>query len=673
MPAYYFGTLPAIIHADISSVLGALERSLAQERFTTTYTEGTLSWDEEIRVLQNALSELVQQLPESIKWTLLLEFPIPRRQKRVDAVILAHNVVFALEFKRSPASTSAYEQVWDYALDLVDFHLPSHALTICPVVVAPSTSEFDPGPGWRDRVLRPRFATPDSLATFLASWAVELVDTTIEAIDAERWNHGLYKPVPTIVEAALAVFAGMEVREIAHSHAEARNLLSTVDRIVHEIGLAHAKKQKVICFITGVPGAGKTLAGLRAVHSPEIRELTGSDPHFMSGNGPLVTILREALTRDRIRQTGATRAEVEHTVETLIQNVHIMAREQWDDPAKRPPEDRIIVFDEAQRAWNAKQNLRKFKRDISEPQMLLEIMDRHPDWAVIVALVGGGQEIHDGEAGLAEWGDALNLFPHWKLVSSQEALEGGPSVAGSSLMQKMQMSRSALEICGDFHLPIATRSYKAQALAEWVNAIMNDEFSKAARLASQDRAPLALVTRNLDLVKARMRQFAQGTARYGLIASSGATRLRAYGIETSTSFHRAYPYEYWFLNGHEDVRSSFQLEVAATEFEIQGLELDISCLCWGGDLIYGEAGWVARSLTSVHWTPVRLPYQRWRVENNPEKIQFAKNSYRVLLTRARQQLFIWVPPGILADKTNSPDDFDGIYRALLSAGAVELS
>jgi hypothetical protein len=673
MPAYYSGLVGDFVSMKPEAILGILELENAKQNFLTQYSDATLSWDEEIPQLQASLRSVASSHPAASGWGVLLEFPIPRRQKRADVIIIAEDVLFVLEFKRGIANAAAYQQVWDYALDLVDFHLPSHNLIICSATVASSTEAFNPGQGWRDRVQRPRFSTPTQLGPNLIAWFRDFHSPLRQPISFDGWNHGQYRPVPTIVEAALAVFAGMEVREIAHSHTEAKNLLATVDRVVSEIQKAFLNKQKVICFVTGVPGAGKTLAGLRAVHSPAIRELTGSDPHFMSGNGPLVKILREALIRDRISRSGGTRAEIEHTVETLIQNVHVMAREQWEDKLKRPPQDRIIVFDEAQRAWNAQRNLRKFKRNISEPEMILEIMDRHPDWAVVVALVGGGQEIHDGEAGLAEWGLALNKFPSWHVVSSEEALNGGPAVAGTSLFENLDRGRSNVRVTGDFHLPISTRSYKAEALSAWVNAVVDNDITSAATIAADSNAELALVSRDLDLVKRRMTQLAQGTARYGLVASSSATRLRADGIETSTSFHRSYPHEYWFLNGPGDVRSSYQLEVAATEFEIQGLELDLVCLCWGGDFVFHSDKWVARKLASVAWRPERAPFQRWSIERNPEKAQFLKNSYRVLLTRARQQLFIWVPVGDTSDGTRSPEEFDSVYSTLLQAGAKALS
>jgi hypothetical protein len=393
----------------------------------------------------------------------------------------------------------------------------------------------------------------------------------------------------------------------------------------------------------------------------------------MSGNGPLVRVLREALTRDRLTRTRGRRSEIERKVDVLIQNVHVMAREHWDDKLARAPQDRVVVFDEAQRAWNAKQNKRKFERNISEPEMLLSIMDRHPDWAVIVALVGGGQEINDGEAGLREWGRALeNKFTHWRVLASPEAINGGPAVAGSTLFDKGLPHGLSVEVGPEFHLPVSTRSYRAKAVAEWTNAVLDGDLDSARAIAISCESPIALVTRDLTKAKSYLSQSTEGTARCGLLASSAAIRLRAYGLETATSFHRSYKYEYWFLNGREDVRSSFQLEVVATEFEVQGLELDVVCLCWGLDLAFLSDQWVPRKLSSTIWSPNKPVATRWSKEKGDPAI-FRKNAYRVLMTRARQQLVIWIPQGKAGDPTNSEFEYDNIFSALLKSGASELA
>ena len=497
-------------------------------------------------------------------------------------MLLACDVVFVIEFKTAKPDKAAFRQVEDYALDLADFHAPSRTAVLVPIVVAPDAS-FQTGPS-RDtdsRVKGVLGCEPSNLADLLVHNLALHGSGTSAQLELNAWNSGIYRPVPTIVEAAMAIFSGMEVREIAHSHADAHNLTSTVDAIFDAIGKAKSEGCKVICFVTGVPGSGKTLAGLRAVHDSRIKKEVGTDPNFLSGNGPLVKILREALVRDFVRRKNQTKNRARREVETLIQNIHVFAKYYWEESPNRQPHENIIVFDEAQRAWSAKKNKKKFGRDVSEPAMILQIMDRHPEWAVVVALVGGGQEIHDGEAGLAEWGRTLSEgFRHWRILASPEALEGGASVAGSKLFDGDTTADLEIRPTPVLHLKISTRSYRAVAITEWSNELLRGNIHGALKaLTGVERFPV-VVTRDLTRAKDWLRNHTRGMARCGLVASSGAARLRAYGFETSTGFHRDYPYEYWFLNGPEDVRSSFQLEVVATEFEVQGLELDWVGLCW---------------------------------------------------------------------------------------------
>ena len=325
------------------------------------------------------------------------------------------------------------------------------------------------------------------------------------------------------------------------------------------------------------------------------------------------------------------------------------------------PYEKVIVFDEAQRAWNAERNFRKFGRPISEPSMILKIMDRHLDWAVIVALVGGGQEINDGESGLAEWGRALiGEFRHWLVVVSPEVLSGGSSVSGSKLFETPTPTGISIRENDSLHLAVSTRSYKAIAITEWSNAFLVGNLAKASAVLSEVNNFPVVVTRSLTRAKMWLLDHTRGTARCGLVASSGAARLRADGLETSTAFHRGYPYEYWFLNSPEDIRSSNQLEVVATEFEIQGLELDWVGLCWGGDLIWNES--------TSDWQYRKFVGTKWRRIKSDAPQHFLLNSYRVLLTRARQGMVIWVPQGETLDATRAPQEFDAIERALLASG-----
>ena len=484
-------------------------------------------------------------------------------------------------------------------------------------------------------------------------------DSTRDALDPQQWESSPYRPSPSIIEAAEELFAGHAVREIAHAHSD--NLTLTARALTDAIHRARDRGRRTICFVTGVPGAGKTLAGLNSVHDPSVRSLTGTSSVFLSGNGPLVRIVRAALARQP--RAGLTKQERARRASAFIQNVHTFIEQYGIDRPNETPCERVVVFDEAQRAWNAEKMRKKYPA--SEPRMLLEIMERCADWCAVTALVGGGQEIHEGEAGLAEWGRALAASPKaWNVVVSPEILAGGASLAGSRLFESavpedLNVHRESL-----LHLAVSQRSYRAQAITEWVNHLLDGEADSARDVASGCREfPIAL-TRSLATARSWLRERTRGEHRPGLVTSSGNARARAYGIEVSSEFRHGYPFEFWFLAPPSDVRSSFQLEVAATEFECQGLEVDWTCVCWGDDLCRqaGTEEWVYRRFRGNRWIRVRRDINR----------RYLLNKYRVLLTRAREGTVLWVPPGADDDPTRDRSLMDATAEYLHRAGAHSL-
>jgi hypothetical protein len=665
MPAYYANSVQGFLADSASAVFATMVNANDYAGFLQVEHSQTAVWRDTVDFLRESLVRIAVVLAAVSQWGLLLEFPIPRRQKRADLILLAGDLILVVEFKSTEGTASGLLQVEDYALDMANFHAGSRGRCIIPMVVALQThacvgSQEQPGTG----VLSPRACSHAEFPETLLNLFQRHCKKAAPQISWQEFNLAPYHPIPSIIEAAIAIFSGMEVREIAHAHSDPHNLTRTVDSLTHRIHVAATAKKKIICFVTGVPGSGKTLAGLRAVHDPRVRQLTATDPAFFSGNGPLVKILREALVRDATAK-GEREGDARRRINTTIQNVHVLARESYDDPRQLPPHEHVMVFDEAQRAWNAKRNQRKFKRNISEPEMILSIMDRHPDWAVLVCLIGGGQEIHDGEAGLAEWGKTLSeRFRHWDAFTSPEAIRGGPSVAGSCLFANGPPSELCVTEDPALHLPVSTRSYRAQAVTEWSNALLSGQTATAHNALRDTRDFPVYVTRDLSAARRWLRLKTRGTDRSGLVASSGAARLRAEGLETSTAFHREYPYQYWFLNPPTDVRSSYQLEVVATEFEIQGLELDWVGLCWGGDFL-----WNAQR---NHWDVRAFAGTKWRTVKDAQAREFITNSYRVLLTRARQGMIIWIPIGDSSDPTREPGPFDATAEVLLAAGLKPL-
>ncbi|MCX6922381.1 MAG: DUF2075 domain-containing protein [Verrucomicrobia bacterium] len=491
--------------------------------------------------------------------------------------------------------------------------------------------------------------------------------------DLRLWDESAYAPIPNIVEAAQMLFAHQSVRELSHAHADAYNLTKTTDVLVETVATAQREGQKIVCFVTGVPGAGKTLAGLNAVHSPDLMREARPAGAFLTGNGPLVKVITEALAIDHHQRTGESLEESRRRIRTFIQSVHSFLKE-YRRPDRLPPE-RMVVFDEAQRAWDAVKVRKEFlrratadERDAlqcvnSEPAVMLAIMDRLPGWAVIVALVGGGQEIFDGEAGLAEWGRVVrDQFPHWKVVASPEALHGGASVAGTSLFAGENPANVSVRLEASLHLPVSVRSFRAEAVAEWVNAVVHGNSAEAASLAASVSAFPISLTRSVEQARVWLRQYTRGFRRCGLLASSGALRLRAHGLEVSSGFRGGFPYEEWFLSLPPDIRSSNFLEVALTEFECQGLELDWSGICWGGDFTWTQAGWQFRQFKGASWQQVQKPETR----------EFIRNKYRVLLTRAREGMVIWIPEGSGEDLTRCHEWFDATADFLRQCGVASI-
>ncbi|WP_083423155.1 DUF2075 domain-containing protein [Stigmatella aurantiaca] len=630
--------------------LGQLSAGVEASGFVTQYTEQFRTWRESFSILAEALPLLMSKHPAAAEWTLLLEYPIPRRQKRIDAVILAGTVILVLEFKVG-AKRFARSDMWqaeDYALDLRDFHEASRGRPIVPILVATEAPAPSEGRSW-DSTFQVHHANQKTLPHTVLRVALQAARAEASPIDAAEWEASSYRPTPTIVEAVQHLFAGNTVRNLSHAYAD--NLTATVDALAAESRAAQAQSLRTICFVTGVPGAGKTLAGLAAVHEPSVSGGTEGHAAFMSGNGPLVRVLREAIVRNQLRR-GVRRGELERKSELLIQNVHEFIEEYGVKNRSSYPHEHVIVFDEAQRAWHAdKVGSRHKDVQQSEPAMVLESMARVPHWCVVIALVGGGQEIHSGEAGLEEWGRALKASPvPWRVVVSPEVLSGGTAVAQHFLFDAEPPPHLQVVSVPSMHLSVSVRSPRAQRIAEWVNAVLTLDEERARRAIQEISGFRMALTRDLSVARAWLKDSCRGDRRPGLLASSGSLRHRAYGLELTPGFLDAFPVENWFLDGASDVRSSHCLEVAMTEFKCQGLELDYVGLCWGDDLTVQES--------RLAWDMRTFKGNGWRRVNRETAQQYLLNKYRVLLTRAREGLVVWVPPGSADDPTREPGRLD---------------
>ncbi|TXC67828.1 DUF2075 domain-containing protein [Sphingorhabdus soli] len=603
------------------------------------------AWNYQIRHLR----ELARELPGA---HFSMEFLIPRMGRRADLIILHSGIIFVVEYKVGSKSfdRSSLNQAYGYGLDLKHFHEPSHDLAVVPILVATEAEESIVAPlEWdEDSLAQPLRVNSDQLAP-----AINFICRVWgqgQEIDPSAWLAGRYRPTPTIVEAAQALYSGHDVEEISRSEAGAENLTKTADYVSAAIESAKADGKKIICFITGVPGSGKTLAGLNLATA---RQRAHSDEHavFLSGNGPLVAVLREALALDAVARANAEGKSTSKTLEkrqasAFIQNIHHFRDEALT--SNLPPDEKVAVFDEAQRAWDVEQTSKFMQQKkgqvgfaMSEPEFLLSVMDRHPGWCAIVCLVGGGQEINTGEAGIDEWLRALKRsFPHWEAHI--------PDALQTSVELPRQVHAPAL------HLATSIRSFRAEKLSDFVGHLIDGDAAAAKQIHEELSEYPLLITRDLGAARNWLRSRRRGNERAGLLASSNAARLKPHGIFVKAKIEP----EKWFLADVDDVRSSDALEDAATEFDVQGLELDWACLCWDANLrwIDGE------------WRTLQFRGSQWQSVNDPERQAYIANSYRVLLTRARQGLVIFVPNGDESDHTRPPSVYDSIFKFLASCG-----
>jgi hypothetical protein len=666
MTCFYRSTVSEFLARTDEYVIAHLGIAYANRGYTSQYSDQTLTWERDLKSLRNCLKDCVDKSDSARFWGLLLEFSIPRKEMRIDTVFLIRDSIAIIEAKTDSAASQAKRQAEEYSLLLHYFHKESSNRRIVPVIVTSGAHEADLT-SLDQRELFPQLATYWIAPVIRSSWIdlsgvlLAIEDSSKSQLDVKVWDDSPYFPIPSILEAALALRSGLSIREIAHSEAS-ENEIEEVSRAVQKcLERARAENRHAICFLTGVPGSGKTLVGLSLAHADANKS---NAIHFMSGNGPLVQVLQHLFTQESMRK-GAYAPQARAEAKTLIENVHVFARTYTDDD-QGPPSNHAIIFDEAQRAWNRAQNMKKFRRDYSEPEMLLRIMERHHDWSVVVALVGGGQEINDGEAGLEEWGRALSeASKDWLIYASPEVLEGGQSTAGHRLFSD-PLRQNDVQTSSALHLRTSNRSLRADQLATWVNLLLEGKPDEAAALRITERFPI-LLSRQLDETRMKLKRQGIGVERCGLVGSSGAARLRAEGLEPNSSFHADYPWEYWYLAQECDVRSSHRCEVFATEFEIQGLELDWIGLCWGGDFIWDSlSGWKLRALRHGRET-------KWTVIKSEEKKVYRRNAYRVLLTRARKGMVIFVPKGDANDPTNAPADFDSTAEYLIRCGVKRLS
>ncbi len=654
---FYSDSISNFLRSSTEEVLGILALN---NDFTLIQTQRG-AWVSEIEILREALT--------TYEGSIYFEYSIPRMGRRIDVVILIGPVIFVMEFKvgEGEFTTYAIDQVFDYALDLKNFHDASHQQFIAPVLIATEAGDVVPiiaVTPQNDKLIFPIKSNIQQLGKVIED-VLNFVDG--DDIDIKHWEDGRYCPTPTIIEAAMALYNNHSVSEITRSDASATNLRLTSAAISEIIKVSRDNSHKSICLVTGVPGAGKTLVGLD-VATKHIDADDDLYSVYLSGNGPLVKILCEALARDKVRRgvevgekirIGVARSDVK----TFIQNVHNFRDECLLDKSGAPLEH-VAIFDEAQRAWDMEQTTSFMRRkkntpnfNQSEPEFLISCMNRHEDWAVIVCLVGGGQEINTGEAGIGEWIDSINRsFPDWHIHISSRLTDS--EYNAEKVLGELK-ARQYVTFHDELHLAVSMRSFRAEDVSLLVKQMLDLEVNSARKTYERvrDKYPL-VITRDLNKAKKWLRGQARGSERYGLVVSSQAERLKPHAIDVKSPMDPVH----WFLDNKDDVRSSYYLEDVATEFHVQGLELDWACVIWDADFRYRPDGWSHHSFCGDRWNNI----------NKESRKQYLKNAYRVLLTRARQGMVLVVPEGDVDDHTRSAQFYDGTFGYLKEIGFTEI-
>lgn len=681
---YYSNTISGFYAEEPCSIVGKLTGSSQHDINPKTAN----AWKEEI----SSLREVLSKYKNTDRGSIYLEYNIPRMGHRVDAIILIDGIVFILEYKTGGQTfnQSARNQVWDYALDLKNFHADSKGRILVPIVVVPGAPDNHCSIELRsstDKVYEPLFTNTRQLGVVIQNILDQFGQVSGRSPQTDdAWANSGYEPTPTIIEAAIALYEKHNVADITKSGGDIEKTSEVLSQIIEHCRSEH---RKAICFITGVPGAGKTLIGLNTAIEQSSKE---GKAVYLSGNFPLVEVLQEALTRDYIerkrciesneeKKTRTKKGDAKREVKTFIQMIHHY-RDQYLEGVDITPEnikpiagytdkayipaEHVAIFDEAQRAWT-KEELQRFMREkkniqnfpYSEPEYLISCMDRQRDWGVVVCLVGNGQSINKGEAGLKEWIESiLRRYRSWDVYISQAILE-----SGELSQEQITDIQPQLNYQEELHLEMSMRSFRSESVSLFINQLLDLKVEEAKSTLYELRKnnyPIVL-TRSLERAKRWLRSKKRGNERIGLLASSKAERLKAISINVKYNPN----FVHWFLEDSQDIRSSDTLEDALTEFEVQGLEIDWACVAWDADLRLSE--------DKRSWEHFQLRGgSKWQNIKKSVNQEYQINAYRVLLTRARQGIVVLIPEGDDTDTTRKREWYDRTYNYLKGIGIPEI-
>lgn len=647
--AYYYNSIPSFIKDDSSSVLG----QLVKYSFAITKAQ-TDAWS-------NQISELKVRLDNAgIDGDIIFEYDIIRLGKRIDVILLIRHMVFSLEFKNGKGAYAAADarQAEDYAIDIKNFHKESENLYVCPILIATDAKAIKNQEinYYQDKQI---YLQKENMDTVVPK--VELIANRYgesRKLDFNKWFNSKYYPTPSIIEAAVEAYASHSLTEIANSEAGQEDIDKCEEDIQEVVTYARTNKKKCICFVTGVPGAGKTLVGLD-IAAKNTKDDMDSLSVYLSGNGPLVEVLRKALEKSARKYVKGGKKFDGTAVKAFIQGSFAFKKDNMVHTDATP--EHIMIFDEAQRVWNEKKMASKSNLNESEPKFLISVMDRQPDWAVIICLVGLGQDIYDGEVGINEWfRSAIEDFNGWELYYSPSIFD---QIEDKNIDQELIENFSGSHPVKSLHLKTSIRSFRADKLSQFVDAVLDNRPQDAIGFYDEISSKYPVyITRDIDKAKTWTKNQVRGSQRCGMLACSSAQRLKPYGIYVPKDID----VKNWFLADADDIRSSNMMEIVASEFKVQGLEIDWATVCWDADL--------RRNNDGTGWDEYSFRGSKWQHRRKEEEKRYLLNSYRVLLTRARQGMIIFVPEGVEKDldPTRSKEFYDDIYDYLVLCGIKEV-
>ena len=703
----YHSSFQNFMKADNNSIFGTLCEKYHGEALTTTRE----AWREEISVLKDALRNFDND------GEIIFEYDIPRLGKRIDVVLLLKGIIFCIEFKvgASRILETDIDQVLDYALDLKNFHKFSDDRIIVPILVATKYQNLSSNiqmSVYDDKVVNPLVTGETGIANLIVK-VLEYFPN--ESPVNPSWVISPYAPTPTIIEAAKTLYENHSVENITRHEADKVSTDQTIAYILKVVQDSKRENKKSICFVTGVPGAGKTLVGLevaiKQTYQGNQEPVKDEGAVYLSGNGPLVAVLNEALAQDnykKCREKGELKklTDSRREVSKSIQMIH-RYRDNMLAKIKNPVENGILeidphravrmeqagfgevehvaIFDEAQRSWTHKRLADYLKRGgtygnklkvpnfpLSEAAFLIWSLDQREDWATIVCLVGGGQEINTGEAGISEWIKALNeKFTHWNVYISPKLTE---TEYAEGKVNDLLKDNPNVTYSDSLHLGVSLRSFRAEKLSAFVHSLLSfDGMASAIYDEIKEKYPIVL-TRDIVKAKKWLHDKVRGTERTGVLITKESARFKPLGIHVLPSGDENAVH--WFLEDKVDTRASNYLEDAATEIQVQGLELDYTCVLWDADMRYEKGEWkFYRFNGQTKWVE-----QKADTESRREQIKYMLNAYRVLLTRARIGMVICVPygnpnktvSGFWEDGTRLPEFYNGTYEYLKSLGIEEI-